>query len=64
MAEPQRGRMIEQDTVLRNVKDEELVRLVRSDPDATDLERHLTTRLAHHKDRRGEAICPRCGDDD
>mgnify|MGYP006968050218 CR=1 FL=1 len=64
MAEPQRGRMIEQDTVLRNINDEELVRSIKSDPDATDLERHLATRLAHHKDRRGEAICSRCGDDD
>ena len=56
--------MIEQDNVLRNINDEELVRSIQSDPDATDLERHLASRLIHHKDRRLQVGCKRCGDDD
>ncbi len=61
MAEHQRGRMIEQDNVLRNINDEELVRSIQSDPDATDLERHLAARLIHHKDRRLNGVCEHCG---
>jgi hypothetical protein len=64
MAERERGRVIEQDTVLRNFNDEELVRAIQSDLNATDLERHLATRLAHHYDRRRQTLCMRCGGHD
>lgn len=57
MAEPAR-RVVEQDTVLRNVDDETLARMVQSDLKSTDLERELASRLIHHKDNR--RFCAEC----